>query len=185
MKRLFQREFTQDEFIIYNKVIKTISENARNLVKELDGIIENYTPRNRFEISFYLDQSGLSDDEKVEYLKELKEKISKMIECWSIRVKVANPIHPMCWCYHLANYFKKKNNDSLFKFFESKIMFGFSVPYYPDKPIMLAHYTLESEHRLHEILAHELTHSLMGTKDYNATTHDKAINDAWTLCFLF
>lgn len=108
-----------------------------------------------------------------------------MNDCWTVRIKVANPLHPMCWCYHLSKYFEKKNNLKLKEFFESKIMFGFCVPYYSDKPIMLAHYSLQNEYTLHEILAHELTHSLMNSKDYNANEYKKAIDDAWTLCFLF
>jgi hypothetical protein len=108
-----------------------------------------------------------------------------MENCWFVKIKVATPLHPMCWCYHLANYFKKKNNLKLKEFFESKIMYGFCVPFYPKKPIMLAYYVLDDEYTLHEILAHELTHSLMNSKDYNATSFDKAIDDAWTLCFLF
>ena len=57
MKSLFQRELTPDEFVIYNKVIKDIQNNTKNLINEIDTIIENYNPRNRFEVSFYLDRS--------------------------------------------------------------------------------------------------------------------------------
>jgi hypothetical protein len=186
MKQLFQRELTSDEFLIYNKVIHSLKETTSILIKELDNLINDYKQNNRFESSFYLDKTNLSIDEKIEYLKCLKEKISKMMECQSIRIKVANPLHPMCWCYYLTKYFEKKNNLKLKNFFESKIMHGFCVPYYPSKPIMIANYVFKhGECELHQILAHELTHSLMNAKDYNASTYDKAINDAWTLCFLF
>jgi len=57
MKSLFQRDLTPDEFVIYNKVIKDIQNNTKNLINEIDSIIENYNPRNRFEVSFYLDRS--------------------------------------------------------------------------------------------------------------------------------
>lgn len=57
MKSLFQRDLTSDEFVIYNKVIKDIQNNTKNLINEIDSIIENYNQRNRFEVSFYLDRS--------------------------------------------------------------------------------------------------------------------------------
>ena len=51
---------------------------------------------------------------------------------------------------------------------------------------MLAHYVFEkSETEVKDILAHELTHSLMNTKDLNADNSKDALNDAWTICFLY
>lgn len=64
---------------------------------------------------------------------------------------------------------------------------GFCVPFYPSRPLMLAYYLFDDENKyeLKNIIAHELTHSLMHTKDLNAETAENAINDAWTLCYLF
>lgn len=186
MKRLFQHEMTVKESELYVDSIQKIKSNTAALIKELDNLISNYTSSNRFEVSFFLDKADISIDEKIEYLKALRDKISKMTDCHKVKIKVATPLHPMCWCYHLSKYFEKKNNLKLKEFFESYIMHGFCVPYYPSKPIMIAHYVFEQGlWELHQILAHELTHSLMGTKDLNASTYDKAIDDAWTLCFLF
>lgn len=51
---------------------------------------------------------------------------------------------------------------------------------------MLAYYTFEEgEREVKDILAHELTHSLMNTKDLNADNSKDALNDAWTICFLY
>lgn len=107
-----------------------------------------------------------------------------MESCDKVLIKVSNPLHPMCWCYHLSNFFK--TNYKLKEFFEKYIMYGFCVPFYPSRPIMISHYVFEQgEYELKSILAHELTHSLMFTKDLNADNSSDAINDAWTLCFLF
>jgi Zn-dependent metalloprotease len=51
---------------------------------------------------------------------------------------------------------------------------------------MMAHYTFDQGlTEVKDILAHELTHSLMKTKDLNAKNSEDAINDAWTICFLY
>ena len=51
---------------------------------------------------------------------------------------------------------------------------------------MLAYYVFEKgETEVKDILAHELTHSLMNTKDLNANNSRDALNDAWTICFLY
>lgn len=55
MRRLFQREMTEKELIMYNKVISDIKNTTKNLVKELDNLIENYTPINNFETKFFLE----------------------------------------------------------------------------------------------------------------------------------
>lgn len=55
MRRLFQREMTEKELIMYNKVISDIKNTTKNLVKELDDLIENYTPINNFETNFFLE----------------------------------------------------------------------------------------------------------------------------------
>lgn len=55
MRRLFQREMTEKELIMYNKVISDIKNTTKNLVKELDDLIENYTPINNFETKFFLE----------------------------------------------------------------------------------------------------------------------------------
>lgn len=55
MRRLFQREMTKKELIMYNKVISDIKNTTKNLVKELDDLIENYTPINNFETNFFLE----------------------------------------------------------------------------------------------------------------------------------
>jgi hypothetical protein len=65
-------------------------------------------------------------------------------------------------------------------------MYGFSVPFYLSKPVLIAHYSFKEDYDSFKLIfVHELTHSLMGTKDLNATNYNDAINDAWTLCFLF
>lgn len=54
MRRLFQREMTETEMVMYNKIISDIKITTKNLVKELDDLIENYTPINNFEARFFL-----------------------------------------------------------------------------------------------------------------------------------
>lgn len=62
MRRLFQREMTEKELIMYNKVISDIKNTTKNLVKELDDLIKNYTPINNFETKFFLEDFRLDLD---------------------------------------------------------------------------------------------------------------------------
>lgn len=178
MRNIFQRTFTSDELTMYQNVISQIKQTNKELINELEKLIAEYNDFNRFEFSFYL--TKLSKEEKIEYFKQLKEKLEGMNNCDKVRVRIAKAIHPMCWCYYLSKYFKS------LKFLEKFIMYGFCVPFLPGKPIMLAQYVFkDGEYELKNILAHELTHSLMNTKDLNAISAEDAINDAWTLCFLY
>lgn len=183
MNSLFQREMTDTELEMYNKAILYIKERTEYLMNEIDKNIKSYNKFNIFEYKFYLNDSKLSTAEKKKYLKTLKEKLLVMSECDKIKVKVSKAAHPMCWCYHINNWIKI---ESIKNWCFDRIMYGFSVPFYPSKPIMLAHYVFEAGYtEVKDILAHELTHSLMGTKDLNATNHNDAINDAWTIGLLY
>jgi hypothetical protein len=180
MKRFFQREMNEAELIKYNDALKNILSNTKYLLEQLDSIIENYTEVNPFTFPFYLQESGMTKDEKVEYFKKLREKIKKMEDAGTVRIKVATYLHPMSWFYYLNKLFPKNS------FFKNRICYGFCSPYSFDRPIMLAEYTFGLDvFDFKNILAHELTHSLMHTKDLNANNSEDALNDAWTLCFLF
>ena len=177
MKRLFQYDIKDENFKIYQDVINRIKLRTETLVDEIDSLIINYTENNIFETRFFLNE--LTDvNEKINYLKKLREKILKMNDCDKVTVKIATPLHPMCWAYYLSKKWPKK--------FKNYIMYGFCVPFYPSRPIMLAHYVFEKGIvEVFQILVHELTHSLMNAKDLNATNYKDAINDAWTICFMY
>lgn len=177
MKSLFQKEMNEEQYSLYEKAIQHIKQVNLNLLEEINELINDYKS-NRFEITFHLE--NLSKEEKINYLIKLREKLILMNDCDKVKIKVAQPLHPMCWAYHLSKIFPK---NEIFKNF---IMYGFCVPFYPTKPIMIAHYVFENGfNEVKDILAHELTHSLMNTKDLNAENNKDAINDAWTLCFLY
>lgn len=180
MRELFQRDMNDKELQIYCNVIDFIKNRNDELIKMIDDSINNRKINLFFEIKFYLNETNLSIDEKINYLIKLRSKILKMQNCDVIRIRVSKPWHPMCWCYWLSKKFTKN------KFFKNNIMYGFSVPFYSSKPIMISHYTFENDFNfVKEILAHEFTHSLMGSKDLNATNYKDALNDAWTLCYLY
>lgn len=178
MKTLFQTELSGKNLEIYNNVIKSIKHTNQELIQELDQLILNYSILNRFEMLFYLDEKPV--DEKIAYFAELREKLLKMNDCDKVKVKVATKWHPMCWAHNLLKFFP--NN----KFLENIRMFGFCVPFYPGRPIMLSQYVFDAgEAEVLDILAHELTHSLMYTRDLNADNAVDALDDAWTICLLY
>lgn len=138
MNSIFKRDMNDQELKMYNEVIDYIKNTTIELVKDLNKLIDDYTPSNEYTFRFFLDEADLSKEEKIEYLKELKEKLYRMMDCDKVRIKVATPFHPMCWCYHLFKIFPNCS------FFKNYIMYGFCVPYLPKKPIMLAHYSFEN-----------------------------------------
>jgi hypothetical protein len=183
MKRLFKRDMNERELNMYNQVIKEIKKTNQDLIKKIDDNIACYQT-NYLETIFFLGNMTL--DQKIEYFKKLKMRLVLMEDCDKIKVKVANPLHPMCWAYHLTNFFSKRKDEKKKQFFNNLTMYGFCVPFYIHRPIMIAHYVFEKgRQELKEILVHELTHSLMYTKDILAENSDDAINDAWTIYQLY
>lgn len=177
------KDLDEKQQTMVNQILDYIKATTENLCNELDEIFlessDRFPSLNPFEIKFYLDISNLKKEEKIEYLKNLKKKLVNMLNCSSVRIKVASKFHPMCWCYYLSKFFKSKVLDNY-------IMYGFCVPFYPGKPVLLAPYVFDQGlNEVKDILVHELTHSLMNSKDLNANNYKDAINDAWTLCFLY
>lgn len=180
MRNLFQRDMNDDELQLYCNAIDYIKNKNDEIIQLIDKSIESRNIDSSLEFRFYLNESDLLIDEKINYLIKLRSKLIKMKDCDIVRIRVAKPWHPMCWSYHLSKLFPK------IEFLKNYIMHGFCVPFYQSKPIMLAHYVFEKGYNeVKDILAHELTHSLMDTKDLNATNYKDAINDAWTICFLY
>ena len=178
MNRLFQFKLHDKYLKLYNEAITDIKASTNELLIELDNLISNYNKNNKFEHTFFLYEK--SDVEKIEYLKKLRDKIILMNDCDKIKVKVATAFHPMCWAYLLLKKYPTH------EWIKNYIMYGFCVPFYIHRPIMLAYYMFDLEYcEFRMLLAHELTHALMHTKDLNAENADDAINDAWTLCYLF
>ena len=183
MKSLFQREMNESELVIYKKAISHIKEKTENLMDEIDENLKTYNKFNNFDCKFYLSDDSLSIKEKKEYLKQLKEKLLLMGDCDKVKVKVATALHPMCWCYLLNKHLPE---SSFKEWCFNYIMYGFCVPFKRNKPIMMAYYVFEEgEQEVKDILSHELTHSLMNTKDLNAENHIDALNDAWTIGLLY
>ena len=179
LRNLFQRDMNENELEFYNQAIQHIKNRTNELIKMIDQSINEREIHMYLSSSLYLDDEDVSIDEKIKALIKLRSKMLKMLECDKIRTRVAKAWHPMCWSYYL---FKRFN----LKFFENYTMYGFSVTFYPSKPVLIAHYTFKEDYNSFKfIFVHELTHSLMGTKDLNATNYKDAINDAWTLCFIF
>jgi hypothetical protein len=180
MRNFFQRDMNDKELQIYCNIIDQIKNRNNELIKLIDDSINNRKIDMVLDIKFYLNESNLSIDEKIHYLIKLRLLLLKMNECDMVRIRVAKPWHPMCWSFYLNKKFPK------YKPFKDYIMFGFCVPFLPNKPIMMAHYTFNEDYQsIKEILAHELTHSLMNTKDLHAKSYKDAIKDAWTMCFLY
>lgn len=180
LRNLIQREMNDDELKFYDQAIQHIKIRTNELIQMIDQSINERKIHMFLSSSLYLDDEDISIDEKIKALIKLRSKMLKMMECDKVRVRVAKSGHPICWVYHI---FKKFKN---LKFLKDYIMYGFSVPYYFSKPVLIAHYTFkENYHSFKTTFVHELTHSLMGTKDLNADNYMDAINDAWTLCFLF
>lgn len=170
----FVRDFTAQELEMYKEAIEYIKNHNSELISQLDLLIYKYKS-NIFEVKFYLEHEK-DVSKKIQYFKQLLIKLIPMNDCDKVKVRVAQPWHPMCWAYYLS----KK-----FKWVEQFIMYGFCVPFLPGKPILLAPYVFNNVKEVKDILAHELTHSLMNTKDLNATNSKDALNDAWTICFLY
>lgn len=176
---LFVREMNEREQEIYELAISYISLRTSELLDELDNVTEYFNEKKEidykmcsdFYFLFHLDEIK-SEEEKFTYLIKIANKLQKMKACGTVKVKVATPLHPICW----LGYFIKS----------LKGFFGFCVPFYPNKPILLNHTVFDMEQReFNLILSHELTHSLMNTKDLLAENSKDAINDAWTWCNLF
>jgi len=186
---IFKRSMNKQETILYNSSISFIKFRTKELVEEIDFLISNPSKINfvnSFNAKFFFDQMK-NDEERIEYLKQLKDKLLLMNECEKVKVKVGTFLHPMCWLYELGLLLEQTENfkkiGTALKQFE---MHGFCVPFKIGKPIMITFRVFQrGEEELNQILSHELTHSLMNTKDINATDYKKAINDAWTICMLY
>lgn len=186
---IFKRSMNEKETILYNSSISFIKFRTKELINEIDFLISNRDKinfPNSFNIKFFFDQMK-NDEERIEYLKQLKEKLLLMNDCDKVRVKVGTFLHPMCWMYELGLILEETKNfkkiGTILKKFE---MHGFCVPFKIGKPIMITYRVFKrGENELNQILSHELTHSLMNTKDIIATDYKRAINDAWTICMLY
>jgi hypothetical protein len=170
----------EEELILYNKSIKLIKENTQYIIDRIDKSINERIIDIDLDFKLYMNEYDMSIDDKIKILIKLRSKVIKMLECDKVKVRVATKWHPMCWAFNLLKKYPEK------EFLNNFIVHGFCVPFYPSRPIMMAHYEfVEEACMFRTTLAHELTHSLMHTKDLEAKTPEDAINDAWTLCFMF